>query len=202
MTLALVSDGLDYPARSTPVRGELAAEVLEAARSGDRAALERFVRTYQEPLFAFLSRLTGRGPHVEDLAQEVFLRAHRALPRFELRPEARISTWLFGIAFRLVQDERKRRRLPLAPWEEGKAPGSLPSPDEEPARRELVTAFERAAAELSEEQLCTFLLSELHGLGTDDVARATNTTPNTVKTRLHRAKARLRELLRAVWEER
>src|SRR5262249_59549700 len=115
MTLALVTSSLDYPPAAT-ARGELDAETLLAAQRGDRAALERFVRHYQAPVFAFLSRLTGRGPHVEDLAQEVFLRAYRALPRFELRADVRISTWLLGIAFRLVQDERKRRRLPLSPW--------------------------------------------------------------------------------------
>jgi RNA polymerase sigma-70 factor (ECF subfamily) len=201
MTLALVTSCVES-SEPEVAPGELDVATLRAAQRGDRAALERFVRHYQAPVFAFLSRLTGRGPHVEDLAQEVFLRAYRALARFELRPEARLSTWLLGIAFRLVQDERKRRRLPLAPWAPEDTPGSAPLPDAERARRELAQAFERAAAELPEEQLATFLLTELHGLGTDEVASATNTAPATVKTRLFRARARLRALLSAVWEDR
>jgi RNA polymerase sigma-70 factor (ECF subfamily) len=201
MTLALVENGLERPEPTQAPPGELDVETLRAAQRGDRAALERFVRHYQTPVFAFLSRLTGRGAHVDDLAQEVFLRAYKALPRYELRSEARLSTWLLSIAFRLVQDERKRRRLPLAPWVEEDSPGSLPSPDKVPEQRELARAFERAAAELPEEQLATFLLTELHGLDTAEVARATNTAQSTVKTRLFRARTRLRELLRAIWEE-
>jgi RNA polymerase sigma-70 factor (ECF subfamily) len=201
MTLALVTSRMES-LEPEVAPGELDVATLRAAQSGDRAALERFVRHHQAAVFGFLSRLTGRGPHVEDLAQEVFLRACRALPRFELRREARLSTWLLGIAFRLVQDERKRRRLPLAPWAPEDVPGTEPQPDAERARRDLARAFERAASELPEDQLATFLLTELHGLGTDEVARATNTAPATVKTRLFRARARLRALLSAVWEER
>lgn len=83
--------------------------ILERARAGEREALEAFIRHYQHMVFAFLGRALGRSSAVDDLSQEVFLRAYRALPRFEKRPDVRTSTWLLTIAARLVLDERRSR---------------------------------------------------------------------------------------------
>src|SRR6202007_2397597 len=71
-------------------------------------AFETLVREHQSMVFRTLSRMTGAGPHVEDLAQEVFLRLYRALPEF--RGEAAISTYLYRIVVNVAQDEWKRRR--------------------------------------------------------------------------------------------
>ena len=91
---------------------ELDEATLAACRLGEPQALRRFVVRYQDLVFAFVSRSLGRGPHVEDLAQEVFMRAFRALPRFEPSGAARLSTWLLTITSRLVVDARRKRRLP------------------------------------------------------------------------------------------
>src|SRR5579859_5748235 len=94
---------------------ELDAATLEGCRARDPEALRRFVVRYQRMVFAFFSRTLGSGPHVEDLAQETFLRAFRALPRFDVTGPARPSTWLLTIATRLVQDERRKRRPATQP---------------------------------------------------------------------------------------
>src|SRR5262249_24112249 len=91
-------------------RAEIDPATLEACRAGNPVATRAFVERYQRTVFAFLSRALGRGPHVEDLAQEVFLRAWRALPRFEPGGSARVSTWLLTIARRLAVDARRRAR--------------------------------------------------------------------------------------------
>src|ERR1700744_3141481 len=71
-------------------------------------AFEALVREDQSMVFRTLSRMTGAGPHVEDLAQEVFLRLYRALPEF--RGDATISTYLYRVVVSVAQDEWKGRR--------------------------------------------------------------------------------------------
>src|SRR3954447_21718894 len=83
---------------------------LARAQRGDRAAQAVLVERYQRPVFALLSRMVGRDrAAVEDLAQETFLRALRALPRFSLQGPARLSTWILTIATRLALDQLRRK---------------------------------------------------------------------------------------------
>ena len=98
---------------------ELDAAAIRACSEGDPGALRRFVVRYQPLVFAFLSRSLGSGPHVEDLAQEVFLRAFRGLARFRADGAARVSTWLLTIATRVAIDARKRRRVVTDPLTDG-----------------------------------------------------------------------------------
>jgi len=204
MAMAITADDLSALERGSEPRevapGEIDELTLQACREGDAAALRRFVVHYQRQVFAFLSRATGAGPHVDDLAQEVFLRAYRALPRFERRRDARVSTWLLTIAVRLVQDSRKRRKLALVELDEHRTPAGRSTPELEHRRREIARAFERAAARLSSEQRVTFVLAHFHGLSMDEIATLTEVSENTVKTRLFRARTKLRELLSAALE--
>ena len=179
--------------------GEIDRLTLEACRRGDRAAFRRFMQTYQHAVFAYLSRSLGRGPHVEDLAQETFLRAYRALPRFE-PTGARTSTWLLTIARNCALDARKRRALPTASIEdhEIEAHGT---PETEQQRSELGGAIERAARALPEEQREALVLAEIHGLSLDEISAVTATPSATVKTRLFRARERLRALLAPFFQD-
>jgi RNA polymerase sigma-70 factor (ECF subfamily) len=198
MALALTAAELrlDDKVESSPDHpGELDAGTLARCRAGDPQALRRFVLLYQRPVFAFVSRMMGRGPHVEDVAQEVFLRAYRALPQFELRPGVKPSTWLLTIALRLVQDARKRRLLQLVPLTEHTVVADPTTPETEQRTRELAQAFERAAALLSDEQRAVFVLAHFHGLELSAIAELVGVPENTVKTRLFRARERLRTLL-------
>jgi RNA polymerase sigma-70 factor, ECF subfamily len=181
-------------------RPEIDAATLAACQRGEPLALRRFVLCYQGLVFAFFSRTTGRGAHVEDLAQDLFIRAYRALPRFEVREGVRVSTWLLKIAVRLVQDARKRRRATLVPLTEHLPATHDCTPEDERRRLEMARAFERAAGELSEEQRVVFVLAHFHDLSMADIAAMTNAPEGTVKTRLFRAHERLRKLLLPVWE--
>lgn len=178
---------------------EIDAAVLERARSGDRDALEAFIRHYERMVFAFLGRALGRHPEVEDLAQEVFLRAYRALPRFEKRSDVRTSTWLLTIAARLVLDEHRRRHPILGA--DFREPIDWTTPEVERTRRALGLAIEEAASALPEDQRISFVLAEFHGLGVDEIASATGAPPATVKTRLFRARGHLREHLERIWKD-
>ena len=179
---------------------ELDEATMEGCRAGDAAALRVFVMRYQHMVFAFLSRSLGRGPHVEDLAQEVFLRACPALPTFDSRGSARISTWLLTIASRLAIDARRKRRLPVAPLDADLAVAANGTPETERRRREIAGALERAALQLSNEQRDVFVLTEFHGLDAKELALCLGISEATVKTRLFRARARLRVALRSLWE--
>lgn len=199
MSVALtVDDALKWELPAT--REELDAATIEACRRGDPLALRRFVVTYQRSVFAFLSRSLGGGPHIEDLAQEVFLRAHRALPRFEPAGPARLSTWLLTIARSVAMDARKRRRLRVVPLKESMEAADAATPETERRRREIARAFERAAAQLSAEQRDVFVLAQFHGLSMAEIGDMLGIPDNTVRTRLFRARERLRVLLREVRE--
>jgi RNA polymerase sigma-70 factor (ECF subfamily) len=185
----------------TPGALELDPATLDGCRAGEAAALRTFVTRYEQMVFAFLSRSLGAGPHVEDLAQEVFLRACRALPTFDSARSARLSTWLLTIATRVAIDARRKRRLPIAPLDADLVVADSGNPETERRRREIADALERAALQLSEEQRDVFVLAEFHGLDTKELASVLGISEGTVKTRLFRARERLRAALRTVWED-
>ena len=173
-------------------RPELDRALLLRCRDRDPTAFQAFVVRYERLVFAVLSQMLGHGPHVEDLAQETFLRAYRAFPRFD--PDgAPPSRWLLTIAARLALNEKKRgssrARATLEP------PESV-DPETERGRHELGRAIERAIAQLSDEQRAVFVLAELHDLTLAEIARALEVPENTVKTMLFRALEQLRARLR------
>lgn len=175
-------------------REEIDLETLARAKAGDRSAQEAFVRCYERGVHAFLGRsLLGRG-QVDDLAQEVFLRVLRALPRFE-PGAARVSTWIFSVAVRLLADQGRRRRWWFAPLDEERSVGTGSSPEEGATLRETLCAVERVLSELSPEQRMALALFELHDLSHLEVAEAMGTSVATVKTRLFRARRTLRKRL-------
>jgi RNA polymerase sigma-70 factor (ECF subfamily) len=176
--------------------GELELTILERAQAGDREAQEAFVRHYQRSVFAFLSRNLGRDPRVEDLAQEVFLRALRALPSYRVEG-SKLTTWLFKIVVRLSIDEsRKRRPTLLAECET--VPGGGHSPEQALSQRQTLSLVEQLAARLPEEQRIALVLRHFHQLSYEQIGEVTGAGVRTVKTRIHRARRALQRGLAAV----
>src|SRR5262249_25014643 len=160
-------------------------------KAQDPMAFRAFVGRYERMVFALLSRMVGHGAHVEDLAQEAFLRAYRAFPGFDVDGSARPSTWLLTIATRLALDSKKRLRVPAKA--SGGHAGAPRAPDPEGAseRAELGRAIARAAAQIPDDQRAVFVLAEFHDLGMAEIAAAVGAPEATVKTRLFRARERL-----------
>jgi RNA polymerase sigma-70 factor (ECF subfamily) len=190
-------------------RDEIDESTLARCRTRDPMACRAFVVRYERAVFALLSRLVGAGSHVEDLAQETFLRAFRALPDFHAdaapaeKTRAKPSTWLLTIATRVALDAKKRRTVPTAQLEAAAASAGLAAtPEVESGRRELGRAIARAAAELSDEQRAAFVLADFHGLAMHEIAEALGIPEGTAKTRLFRAREHMRERLGAHWRER
>jgi RNA polymerase sigma-70 factor (ECF subfamily) len=182
-------------AMPAPLATELDRATLERARALDPLAMRAFVVRYERPVFALLSRMVGRGPHVEDLAQETFLRAFRALPAFRPDGPARASTWLLTIATRLALDSRKKKRLPLAEPEASLQVPDRSTPETERARRELGRRLAVAAEALSDDHRAALLLSDVHGFTLAEVGEALGIPEATAKTRVFRARQHMRESL-------
>jgi RNA polymerase sigma-70 factor (ECF subfamily) len=183
---------------------------------GELTSPERFeelVREHQGMVFRTLTRLTGAGVQVEDLAQEVFLRLYRALPEF--RGESLLSTYLYRIVVNVAQDEWKRRRKERtvmateptyvedegeAGWIEGFAGDSLTEHARDPEQRmqdaEMQHAVEQAMLGLPEVERAVLVLYHQEELSYEGVAAALGMPINTVRTHLHRGRKRISEVLR------
>lgn len=181
---------------------------------GDLRAYDQLVIRYQRRIERLISRLVRDSDLVEDIAQETFLRAFRALPRF--RGEARFYTWLYRIA---VNTARKallvlRRDLLITetalrandPEDEGGmgAPGETePSGDETPetalAAKEVAAALNQAMAILPEDLRQAVILREIEGLSYEEIAHCMHCPIGTVRSRIFRAReaisVRVRPLL-------
>src|SRR5688572_3712561 len=189
--MAMAMSGAHFPQGGEPrdMRpAPLERSVLERCRAQDPMAFRAFVVRHERMVFALLSRMIGRGPEVEDLAQETFVRAFRAFPTFDLDGPAKVSTWLLTIATRLALDSRKRRRLDVREIDESSAVTTGSTPEISLERRELGRAIAEAAAKLPDDQRAALVLAELHGLSIAEIAEALEVPQNTAKTRLFRAR--------------
>ena len=181
------------PRASDNGRAELDDTTLARASRGEEAACTRFVAVYERRVFAVIGRIVGvQGEaRVEDLAQDTFVRALHALERFSPTGPAKLSTWLLTIASRVALNELRRKRPPTASLV---AADEIVAPDDHArwdARRTLQVAIEGLTAE----QRAVLVLHDLHGLTDSEVAGALDLQIPAVKSRLVRARARLRKAL-------
>lgn len=171
--------------------------VVEACKRGGPGAFRRFVERYEGLVWGFLARTVQDRTLAEDLSQETFLRAYRALPTFDPNRGAKVSTWLLTIARNTALDARKKRGLATSELDD-ETPDAA-TPESIRAARELGEAISRAAAELSNDQREVLVLAEVQGLSMEEIALVVSAPVNTVKQRLSRARERMRSLL-AGWE--
>lgn len=187
-----------------PSDRELDELTIARARRGEEGACRALVQRYQRPVFALLSRLCARRDPalVEDLAQETFLRAFRALPGWDPSGSALLSTWILTIAARLALDELRKRRPDAEPLDEAERRIAGPEAADAPAtRRDLAAAIERALDALPPDFRAAFVLREYHDLEYAEIARALDVDVGTVKSRLSRARVALRSALSEVCDD-
>lgn len=166
-------------------------------------AFADLVRTEKDRVFRVaLSVLgPGRAADAEDVAQEVFVRAHRALPSF--RGESRVGTWLYRLAFNRAVDHRRRlRRRAEAPLEEtGETSAALPAagagedPYRASRRAEVARAVRRALGRLSDRERAVVHLHYWLGHTVTEIGELLGLPAGTVKSHLHRGRERLRKEL-------
>ncbi len=169
--------------------------LLPRLRAGDPRAFEELVIAYQHRVFGVALRMLGNRAEAEEIAQEVFLRAHRAIADF--RGEARLGTWLYAIASRLCLNRLASpdRRLARGDDPLMDVPASTPDAAAAAERAELDAALRAAIAELPDDRRLVLVLRDVEGLSYEQIAEALALDPGTVRSRLHRARMQLKEKL-------
>jgi RNA polymerase sigma-70 factor (ECF subfamily) len=176
-------------------------ELVARARAGDADAFEELVRLHTPQLYRLLTRMLGNATAAEDVAQESFVRAWRALPNF--RAEAKFSTWLYRIAVneanRFLARESRRELLPFDDV-------LLEVPDLGAQTAELAEAgelrsqLERLLAELPAHYRGAVVLRDVEGFSNEEAAELLELDLRNFKSRLHRGRMALRRLLEELAE--
>jgi RNA polymerase sigma-70 factor (ECF subfamily) len=179
------------------------ADLLRRAREGELQAFNALVLEYQGLVFSVCFRLLGQRQAAEDATQDAFVAAWRGLGGLKgaFRP------WLLRIAANACTDELRRRgRRPASSLETALEEGvpepfdSDPSPETAALDQELRRRLEAALQELPEDQRLALVLCDVEGLDYGEIAAVMRTSLGTVKSRISRGRARMRQLLLAAPE--
>jgi RNA polymerase sigma-70 factor (ECF subfamily) len=162
-------------------------QLIDAARSGDRAALDLLLRYHYDRIWALCRRLTGNEADAQDAAQEALIAIARGLHHFDGR--AAFTTWSYRVATNACLDElRRRSRRPApAPPDERSAIDPGPLPDHVVERMDI----DRALALLPEEFRAAVVLRDLCDLEYADIGEVLGLAPGTVRSRIARGRAQL-----------
>jgi RNA polymerase sigma-70 factor (ECF subfamily) len=189
------------PAPSEPPPGRAVGPGSQAIVADDEFLKQAL--QHLEALHNLAVYLTRNGPEAEDLVQETYVRAMRFSHRFQ--PGTHLRAWLFQILrntfltfYRLRERETTRSESGVA---EGEAPMFHDAPGQDSERSSVQMDLERALTRLPEEFKTPLLLAEVEGLPLEDVARIMDCPIGTVKSRIFRAKERLREQLKDYGDE-
>ena len=171
---------------------------LARARAGDAQAFTRLVEAYQTPIYNLCYRMLGEAGEAEDAAQEAFLRAYTRLSRYD--PQRSFKTWLFSIASHHCIDRlRKRRFAWLSLDEPPPAHPALrdrePEPETAVVQREREAQISQLLARLPPDDRAVVVMRYWYDMSYEEISDATGTTVSAVKSRLHRARRALGELL-------
>lgn len=174
--------------------------LVKRSQKGDARAFEQLVTMYQDRVYTLSYQLTGNHADAQDLAQEVFIKAYRALPGF--RNEADFGTWLHRIAVNLSLNEKRKKKPEVSldnpvQTEEGEMPRLVASDGESPEEayenKEFRDMVRRALRELSAEHRAVLVLREMQGYSYDEIALMLDCSLGTVKSRISRARRALKK---------
>ncbi len=176
-------------------------EIIEKAQSGDKRALSDLIKSYEKTVYNFSFKICRDKEKAENIMQETFLSMVKSLHQFD--GKSKLSTWLYRIVANhcLMQARKNKNRnyvsiddedglfddSHIADWKE------IPSKSVE--NIELKNILDTAITKLSPEYRMVFLMRDVEGLSTEETAKATELSVPAVKSRLHRARAFLRNEL-------
>ncbi len=177
--------------------------LIERSQRGDLDAFNSLVLAYQGQVYNLCLRMLGSPQAAEDATQEAFIAAYRAVSRFR---RGNFRAWLLRIAANACYDELRRRRsrpqVPLeAPAGDDRPAAELPAPDEPLAQRaerlELARHLREGLTTLPPDQRLAVILRDVRGLAYEEIAEASGASLGTVKSRISRGRAALRDFLLA-----
>lgn len=175
-------------------------ELMQALCRGDEQAFSEVIRRFQGPVYSLLIRMLGNEDDAEELLQVTFCRVHQYRDHYD--PTRPLVTWIFTIASNLAKKEWRRRSRWVQVNEEMvnlTSPAST-APHFESGRRELKASLEEAIDRLPPHYREPFLLREDQELTYEEIADVLGVRIGTVKSRINRARAQLRESLSEAWE--
>ena len=169
--------------------------IIARARRGDADAFEQLVIAYRDPVFRLALRMCGNEADADEAAQEAFLAAWRGLPNF--RGDSKFSTWLYQLTTHAAIDlmRRQKRQIAAEDITEVSAPDPAPGPQQQAERAETRQAVRDALLRLTPEYRQIVTLRFLQELSYEEIGAALDLPSGTVKSRLNRARARLKEIL-------
>ena len=184
---------------------------IEAFRERDKSGFDGLVLKYKDPVFNLCYRMLGDYEEAGDCAQETFVKVYRSLAGF--RFQSRFSTWLYAIAVNTCKNRvrsagyrRSKEAFRLGPVndardgdssaEEIRDPG--PSPLAQLEKRERDAQIQKAIDALPQDARTVVVLRDIDGLSYEEISGVTGYNPGTVRSKLARARLRLRELLKGV----
>ncbi|MEJ2706088.1 MAG: sigma-70 family RNA polymerase sigma factor [Anaerolineales bacterium] len=183
--------------------------LIKDALKGDLDAFNRLVLAYQDMLYYQAYRMMGEAQAAEDVTQEAFISAFKKLRQYR---GGSFKSWLLRIVTNACYDElRRRKRRPTSPLEplndyeeEIESPRWMTDPSESPEeaaeRADLNRALQNCLDELPPDFRAVVVLVDVQGLDYSETAEAIGTPLGTIKSRLARARSRLRECLQGFWE--
>lgn len=178
------------------------AETIKAAQNGNLAAFNRLVMTYQGLAFNVAARVMGDADAAADATQEAFIKAYKAIKHYR---GGSFKSWLMRIVSNTCYDQlRYEQRRPHEPLEtdDGEIDHSphmldpADPPESQVEQHEMAQMLQHAINQLPLEQRLILVLSDVEGFSYQEIAETTNLALGTVKSRLSRARTRLRDILR------
>lgn len=183
------------------------AELVARVQRGDKQAFNLLVIKYQRKILRLLSRMIRDPADLEDVAQEAFIKAYRALPQF--RGESAFYTWLYRIAINTARNwlssVGKRPSAPNAiesedgeTFNETDSLSDISTPESMVASREIAETVNAAIEELPEELRTAIVLREIEGMSYEDIAQTMGCPIGTVRSRIYRAREAIAQRLRPI----
>jgi RNA polymerase sigma-70 factor (ECF subfamily) len=184
---------------------EIDQQLVERAQRGEKHAFELLVSKYQRKLARLLSRFIRDPTEVEDVTQEAFIKAYRALPNF--RGDSAFYTWLYRIGINTAKNYlvAMGRRAPTTTefdseeaesFEDGDQLRDLNTPENLLMSKQVAETVNQTLAELPEELRTAITLREIEGLSYEDIANIMNCPIGTVRSRIFRAREAIAEKLK------
>jgi len=181
------------------------AELVARVKEGDKKAFDLLVLKYQRKIMRLLSRMIRDQAEVEDVAQEAFIKAYRALPQF--RGDSAFYTWLYRIAINTARNWlASNSRRPSTPSsyenEDGETFDEMDNltdnttPESELASRQIAQTVNKAIEDLPEDLRTAIVLREIEGMSYEDIAQSMNCPIGTVRSRIFRAREAIATKLR------
>lgn len=176
-------------------------ERIERVKQGDESAFREIVEKHREAIFNLCVRYLGSPEDAEEIAQDVFIKLYRHIPKYE--PRAKLSTLLYRMAVNLslnrIRDRKRRRWISLDRFPETSVQDGSRDIQDQPQqlleRKERQTAVRQAVDALPPNQRMAVILKRFQGLSYAEIADVMSCSVSAVESRLHRAKQTLRKKL-------